>query len=128
MDQMSGLPAKFLLAPIYEYSVANPREFNYVAIGSGPRYEDLAMFTEEFDQILPKFLINDIMNPAKKDCTFRIVHIDGRYSDFIPFLHAYFNSKSKQMKINFVFDSILALHILYINMKNHLLDQVKLPL
>jgi len=104
MDQMSGLPAKFLLAPVYEYSVANPREFNYVAIGSGPRYNDLAKFTPDIDQILPKFLIDDIMNPLKKDTTFRIVHIDGRFNEFIPFLHAYFDLKSKQMGINLVFN------------------------
>jgi hypothetical protein len=109
MAQNDILPAKFLLAPIYEYSVANPRDYNYVAIGSGPQnepihYADITKFTPAQDQILPKFLIDEIQNPEKKDRTFRIVHIEKRFIDFIPFLHEYFAWKSKLMKINFQYD------------------------
>jgi hypothetical protein len=109
MNQNDILPAKFLLAPIYEYSVANPRDYNYIAIGSTPSmdanyYEDITKFTPSNDQILPKFLIDEIQNPEKKDRTFRIVHIDKRFAEFIPFLHAYFASKSKLMGMTFQYD------------------------
>ena len=109
MNQIDILPAKFLLAPIYEYSVAYPRDYNFIAIGSGPHYEPphytyITKFTPAQDQILPKFLIDEILNPEKKDRTFRIVHIEKRFAEFIPFLHEYFNWKSKEMKISFEYD------------------------
>jgi len=116
MAQNDILPAKFLLAPIYEYSVANPREYNFVGIGSGPtmnpqEYTDIRKFTSTQDQILPKFLIDEIQNPEKKDRTFRIVHIDRRFAEYIPFLHKYFAWKSKLMKISFEYDDSEEMHI-----------------
>jgi hypothetical protein len=109
MAQNDILPAKFLLANIYDYSAANPRDYNFIAIGSGPQnepnhYADITKFTPAQDQILPKFLLDEILNPEKKDRTFRIVHIEKRFMDFIPFLHEYFAWKSKLMGINFQFD------------------------
>jgi hypothetical protein len=105
------LPAKFHLANIYEYSVANPREYNYIAIGSSPRITILDKFTPKIDQLLPQFLINDITNPSKRDRTFRIVHIDAATEKDLPFLHEYFNLKSKMMGINFVYDDSEEMHI-----------------
>jgi hypothetical protein len=104
MDQNDILPSKFLLAPIYEYSVANPREYNYIGIGSGPRHINISQFTPNIDQILPKFLINEINDPSKKDRTFRIVHIDTAFGKCISFLHEYFSSRSTELGINFQYD------------------------
>jgi len=107
----TNLPAKFYLANIYDYSVANPREYNYIAIGSSPRTNKLDLFTPRIDQLLPQFLINDITNPSKRDRTFRIVHIDASTEKDLPFLHEYFNLKSKMMGINFVYDDSEEMHI-----------------
>ena len=104
MDQNNILPAKFILANIYEYSFANPRNFNYIGIGSGPRHTKVEQFNQDVDQIIPKFLIDTISNPSKKDMTIRIVHIDNAFGRCIPFLHEYFASKSNSIGINFQFD------------------------
>jgi hypothetical protein len=107
----TNLPAKFVLSNIYEYSVANPREYNYIAIGSAPRTNKIDLFTPKIDQLLPQFLVGDIIDPKKKDRTFRIIHIDGATEKDLPFLHEYFNLKSKMMKINFVYDDSEEMHI-----------------
>jgi len=107
----TNLPAKFHLANIYEYSVANPREYNYIAIGSSPRTTILHQFTPKIDQLLPQFLVDDIINPSKRERTFRIVHIDATTEKDLPFLHEYFNLKSKMMGINFVYDDSEEMHV-----------------
>jgi hypothetical protein len=104
MDQNETVPAKFLLANIYEYSVAYPRDFNYIGIGSGPRFTKVSQFGPDVDQILPKFLIDTIRDPSKNEMTIRIVHIDNSFGRCIPFLHEYFAEKSNSIGLNFQFD------------------------
>jgi hypothetical protein len=104
MTENNNLPSKFAFANVYEFSLANPREYTYIAIGSSPRTIILNDFTSKIDQLLPQFLVDEIKDKNKSDRTFRIIHIDPYTIVSIKFLHEYFKSRSSVIGLDFEFD------------------------
>lgn len=61
------------------YTNEDPVDFTYVGIGSAPRFEDPALMTPEYDQILPSFILDILFVGSAHRQTVRCYHFDPRF-------------------------------------------------
>ena len=63
------------------------KSFFYLGVGSCPHLQDPTKLDPKYDQLLPCFVKDIAQNKKEK---IQILHIDPKFANQIPFLHAYF--------------------------------------